>query len=160
LGTLHTKIIITDLLGRVEKRIEYSTDCQQDKDKIIEKLIAAIHNIIKNSGIKQKKISGIGVAAPGLIDKKGTMLVTPNFGWKDTPLVEVLKNEFHIPIFVDNNTNAIALAESEFRKGQGVKNFVYINVGMGIGSGAALVLKEIFKITRVITSSHLDSIKQ
>jgi len=79
LGTLHIKIIITDLLGRVEKRIEYSTDYQQDKDKIVEKLIAAIHNIIKNSGIKQKKISGIRVAAPGLIDKKGTMLITLNF---------------------------------------------------------------------------------
>lgn len=86
LGILHTTIVITDLLGGVKKRIEYSTDCQQDKNKIIEKLIATIHNIIKNSGIKQKKISGIGVVAPGLIDKKGTILIAPNFGWKDTPL--------------------------------------------------------------------------
>lgn len=138
LGILHTTIVITDLLGGVKKRIEYSTDCQQDKNKIIEKLIATIHNIIKNSGIKQKKISGIGVVAPGLIDKKGTILIAPNFGWKDTPLGGVLKKEFNIPIFVDNNANMMALAESEFGKGQGVKNFVCINVGMGIGSGVVL----------------------
>jgi len=138
LGTLHTTVAITDLLGRVETRIEYPTDCQQDKDRIIEKLIVAIHNIINNFGIKWKKIAGIGVAAPGLIDKKGTMLITPNFGWKDTPLGDMLKKEFHIPVFVDNNVNAMALAEFEFGKGQGVKNFVFINVGMGIGAGVVI----------------------
>jgi len=85
-----------------------------------------------------KKISGIGVAAPGLIDKKGTMLITPNFGWKNTLLGKILKKEFHIPVFVDNNVNAMALAEFEFGKGQGVKNFVFINVGMGIGAGVVI----------------------
>jgi len=39
LGTLHTTIVITDLLGRIEKRIEYPTNCQQDKDKVIKKII-------------------------------------------------------------------------------------------------------------------------
>ena len=138
LGTLHTTVAITDLLGRVETKIEYPTDCQQDKDRIIEKLIATIHNIINNFGIKWKKIAGIGVAAPGLIDKKGTMLITPNFGWKDIRLGDILKKEFHIPVFADNNVNAMALAESEFGKGQGVKNFVFINVGIGIGAGIVI----------------------
>ena len=41
LGTLHTTIVITDLLGRINERIEYTTNCHQDKDKIIEKLISA-----------------------------------------------------------------------------------------------------------------------
>lgn len=135
LGTLHTTVAITDLLGVVETRIEYPTNYRQDKDKIIEKLIATIHNIVKDSGIQWKKISGIGVAAPGLIDKKGTMPITPNFGWRDTPLRGILKKKFYIPVFVDNNVNTMALAESEFGKGQGVKNFVFINVGMGIGAG-------------------------
>lgn len=138
LGTLHTTVAITDLLGRVETKIEYPTDCQKDKDKIIEKLVGTINNIIKNSGIKREKIVGIGVAAPGLIDKEGTMLITPNFGWRDTPLREILKKKFHIPVFVDNNVNAMALAESEFGKGQGVKNFVFVNVGMGIGAGVVI----------------------
>jgi len=138
LGTLHTTVAITDLLGRVETKIEYPTDCQQDKDKIIKKLITTIHNIVKDSRIQWKKISGIGVAAPGLIDKKGTMLITPNFGWKDTPLGEILEREFHIPVFIDNNVNAMALAESEFGKGRGVKNFVFINMGMGIGAGVVI----------------------
>jgi len=39
LGTLHTTIVITDLLGRIEKRIEYPTNCQKDKDKVIKKII-------------------------------------------------------------------------------------------------------------------------
>ncbi len=138
LGTLHTTIVITDLLGRIEKIIEYPTDCQQDKDKVIEKLIATIRNIINNFGIKRKKIAGIGVAAPGLINEEGTMLITPNFGWRDTPLRGILKKEFHIPLFIDNNVNVMALAESEFGKGQGVKNFVFINVGMGIGAGIVI----------------------
>ena len=99
LGILHTTTIIIDLLDRIEKRIKYPTNCQLEKDKILEKLKANIYNIIKNSGIKRKKIAGIGVAAPGLIDKKGTMLITPNFGWRDTLLREILKKKFHIPAF-------------------------------------------------------------
>ena len=39
LGTLHITVAITDLLGKVEARIEYPTNCQQDKDKIIEKIL-------------------------------------------------------------------------------------------------------------------------
>lgn len=143
LGTLHTTITIIDLLGRIEKRIEYPTNCQLEKDNILEKLKANIYNIIKNFGIKRKKIAGIGVAAPGLVDKKGTMLITPNFGWKDTPLGGILKKEFQIPVFVDNNVNAMALAESEFGKGRKVKNFVFINVGMGIGAGV-VINRELF----------------
>ncbi len=138
LGTLHTTVAITDMLGRVETKIDYPTNCRQGKDKIIKKLVTTIHNIVKDYGIQWEKISGIGVAAPGLIDKKGIMLITPNFGWKDTPLGEILKKEFHIPVFVDNNVNAMALAEFEFGKGQGVKNFVFINVGMGIGAGVII----------------------
>ena len=135
LGTLHTRVAIVDLIGTIERKIEYPTNYQQGKEKIIEQLIAAIHNIIKNSGIKWKKIAGIGVAAPGLVDKKGTMLITTNLGWKNTPLGDILKKEFHIPVFVDNNVNAMALAEFELGKGQGVKNF-FINVGIGIGAGS------------------------
>ena len=77
-----TTIAIIDLLGRIETKIEYPTDYKQDKDKIIEKLIATIHNIINNFGIRWEKIAGIGAAAPDLIDKKGIMLITPNFGWR------------------------------------------------------------------------------
>ncbi len=138
LGTLHTTVAITDLLGRVETKMEYPTGCQKDKDKIIEKLLETIHNIVKSSGIEWQKIVGIGVAAPGLIDKYGTMLITPNFGWRDTPLGGILRKQFHIPVFVDNNVNAMALAESEFGAGQGVRNFVFINVEMGIGAGVVI----------------------
>ena len=138
LGTLHTRVAIVDLIGTIERKIEYPTNYQQGKEKIIEQLIAAIHNIIKNSGIKWKKIAGIGVAAPGLVDKKGTMLITTNLGWKDTPLGDILKKEFHIPVFVDNNVNAMALAEFEFGKNRGIKNFVFINVGVGIGAGVII----------------------
>ncbi len=100
------------MLGRIEAKIEYPTDYKQDKDKIIEKLIATILNIINNFGIRWEKIAGIGAAAPDLIDKKGTMLITPNFGWRNTSLREILKKKFHIPVFADNNVNAMVLAES------------------------------------------------
>lgn len=138
LGTLHTTIAIVDLLGRIKTKVEYRTECHQNKDEIIERLILTIRALVKNSEIQWKKIYGIGVAAPGLVDKEGTMLITPNFGWKDVPLGEILRKAFNLPILVDNNANAMALAESEFGEAKEVKNFVCINVGMGIGSGVVL----------------------
>jgi len=138
LGTLKTTIIITDLSGKIEKKIKYPTNHKKGKEEIIEELKISIHSIIKKFGMKQKGIVGIGVAAPGLIDKKGRMIFAHNFGWGNVPLSEILSREFNLPVFVENNVNAMALAESEFGKGQGIKNFIFINVGMGIGSGIVI----------------------
>ena len=156
------------------ERVEHPTNGEKNRDDVIERVKVAIREVITSSDVNLQKIAGIGLAVPGLVDsKRGIMLITPNFGWKDTPLKEILEEEFHTAIFIDNNVNAMALSEAQFGVGRGVKNFICVNVGMGIGSGviidgeiyrgetecnctvigaATLVLKDIFKSAKVVSS--------
>ncbi len=145
LGTLNTIAGVVDLEGKIVEIVEHPTNGEKNRGDIIERVKAAIHEVINISGINVQKIAGIGLAVPGLVDsKRGVMLITPNFGWKDTPLGQILEEEFHTPTFIDNNANAMALGEAEFGIGRGVRNFICVNVGMGIGSGV-IINREIYR---------------
>jgi len=123
LGTLNTIAAVVDLEGKIVERVEHPTNGEKNRDDVIERVKAAIHEVISASNLNLQKIAGIGLAVPGLVDsKKGMILFIPNFGWKDTPLREILEEEFHTPIFIDNNANAMALSEAQFGIGRGVKN--------------------------------------
>lgn len=84
LGTLDTITAVVDLEGKIVERVEHPTNGDQNKDDVIERVKAAIHEVISASNVNLQKIAGIGLAVPGLVDsKRGIMLITPNFGWKD-----------------------------------------------------------------------------
>lgn len=145
LGTLNTIAAVVDLEGKIVERVEHPTNGEKNRDDVIERVKAAIHEVISASNLNLQKIAGIGLAVPGLVaSKKGMILFIPNFGWKDTPLREILEEEFHTPIFIDNNANAMALSEAQFGIGRGVKNFICINIGIGIGSGV-IINREIYR---------------
>jgi glucokinase-like ROK family protein len=145
LGTLNTIAAVVDLEGKIVERVEHPTNGEKNRDDVIERVKTAIHEVISASNLNLQKIAGIGLAVPGLVDsKKGMILFIPNFGWKDTPLREILEEEFHTPIFIDNNANAMALSEAQFGIGRGVKNFICVNIGIGIGSGV-IINREIYR---------------
>lgn len=103
-------------------------------------------NLIKTKGeeligkAKGKKIIGIGVSAPGMIDsEKGVTISTPNLAnIRDVPIASELRKHFRLPVMVVNDANAEALAEKYFGKGAGIRDFVVIHTGFGIGSGIVL----------------------
>ena len=79
---------------------------------------------------------GVGVGASGLVDPAtGVNVVAPNLGWHDVPIREILARRLKMPVFVDNNVRAMALAEAMFGAGRGVSTlaFVYSRVGVGAG---------------------------
>ncbi|MBU0580057.1 MAG: ROK family protein, partial [Candidatus Margulisbacteria bacterium] len=94
---------------------------------------------------KHKKIYGIGFAVPGQIDlEKGIVINAPNLkSWNGFSLVTQLKRDLNLPIIIDNDANAAALAECLFGSGRKFNDFVYITVSTGIGSGI-IINKKIF----------------
>jgi len=139
LGTLNTIAAVVDLEGKIVERIEHPTYHEQSKNDVIARVKALIHKVVSASNVNLQEIIGIGLAVPGLVDsKRGIMLITPNFGWKDTPLKKIIEEEFQIAVFIDNNANAMALSEAQFGVGRRVNNFICVNVGMGIGSGVII----------------------
>jgi fructokinase len=89
-------------------------------------------------------VRAIGVAAFGPIDLDqesptyGHILSTPKVAWQGCPIVDILQDVLRVPVAVDTDVNAAALAEATYGAGQGCDPVVYVTVGTGIGGGAVI----------------------
>lgn len=79
---------------------------------------------------------GIGVVLPALIDThQGTVALGPNLGWQNVPVLKHWQAQFDLPVLVENDANAAAMAEHYLGNARTIENFVLITGGVGIGGG-------------------------
>jgi glucokinase len=85
-------------------------------------------------------IHSIGICAPGPLDPQtGVVLNPPNLPcWRDFPLAEKIVSLYHVPVQVDNDANAAALAETRWGAARGYRYVFYATIGTGIGTGIVL----------------------
>lgn len=83
------------------------------------------------------KVAGIGICAPGPLDPKtGVVLNPPNVPcWRNFPLAESVQRKYSVPVKVDNDANAAALAETRWGAARGYRHVFYATIGTGIGTG-------------------------
>ena len=90
---------------------------------------------------REKRIVSLGIGSFGPVNLKkesptyGYITSTPKTGWKNTPILPALKNELDIPVMIDTDVNAAALAEWKMGAAKGLESCVYVTVGTGIGAG-------------------------
>jgi glucokinase len=82
-------------------------------------------------------IAGIGICAPGPLDPRtGIVINPPNLpGWRNFPLATEISKAYCLPVRVDNDGNAAALAEALWGAGRGYRNVFCATIGTGIGTG-------------------------
>lgn len=79
---------------------------------------------------------GIGVGVPGSVDRQGNGLVdSTQLGWHQVPLGATLRRELALPVIVENNVNALAIAERLYGVGRQYENFLVVTIGTGVGAG-------------------------
>lgn len=106
-------------------------------ERVLPRMFATVQQALDEAGVELEAIVGIGVASPGPLDNRtGTIYAPPNLpAWTDVPLRTHLEEQYHKPVFVENDANAAALGEYLFGAGQGCRNMVYLTVSTGIGGG-------------------------
>ena len=89
---------------------------------------------------KEVKVSAIGISCGGPLDsQKGLILSPPNLpGWDNVPIVKFFADRFDVPVHVQNDANACALAEYRFGAGRGTRNMVFMTLGTGLGAGIVI----------------------
>lgn len=86
-----------------------------------------------------REIVGIGIGAPGVIDRRGVVHAPPNFtGWEAVPLADEVGKVFGLPVSIENDANAAAIAESRFGAGKEYPDFLFVIWGTGVGGGVIL----------------------
>lgn len=128
--------LITDIEARVIARARASINDIDDGKTVIKKTIRVIHNLVERCREDKKRIMGIGMGITGLVDPvRGVAVFSPNIGWRDVPIKQLIKKEFKINTFIDNDVKVMALGEYRFSSVKGVRNLISINIGEGLGSG-------------------------
>ena len=126
-----TTIATSDLAGRVIDQEEFLTDANKTLGQVID-VVHAFTERYKGS------IEGVGVSLPGLVDPStGTALYIPYFLWRDLPISEKISNAVGLPVVIDNDANAVALAELWFGRPEvnDARDFILVLVAEGVGTG-------------------------
>jgi glucokinase len=135
IGGTGTKFGIVDRVGNVLFSSEISTRKHNDVNDFIDDLHNELSKLIDNVG-GIGRIKGIGVGAPNGNFYTGTIEYAPNLPWKGIiPLARMMEDKFKIPVVLTNDANAAAIGEMMYGAAQGMKDFIMITLGTGVGSG-------------------------
>lgn len=100
-------------------------------------LVTRIRHFLSGGG--DAPLLGIGVGVPGAVDQPGSGVVTaPQLGWNAVPLGESLRSALDLPVIVENNVNALTVAERLYGRGRGRDNFLVVTIGTGVGAGMVI----------------------
>lgn len=140
IGGQTTKIGIVDARGSVIAQTTLRTDSHLDVNLYIEDLNNALIKLAsKNGGVE--KIRGIGVGAPNGNYYTGVIDNAVNLVWGEgnaIPFAKLLKEKSGIPVSLTNDANAAAVGEMTYGAAKGMKDFIMITLGTGVGSGIVI----------------------
>jgi glucokinase len=135
IGGTGTKFGIVDRNGNVLFSSEIATRGHAKVEGFIDELHASLSVLIEKAG-GSGRMRGIGVGAPNGNYYSGTVEYAPNLPWKGIiPLAKLVQNKFQLPTVLTNDANAAAIGEMMYGAAQGMKDFIMITLGTGVGSG-------------------------
>ena len=132
IATTQTTVAVADLAGRVVDREKFETD--PDVRTMFRKIGASVQKFIRVHG----NIEGIGVSVPWLVDPETDIaLFIPHFKWRNWAVASELAKLTGIPVTIDNDANAAALAELWLGRPEirDVRDFILVLVEEGLGTG-------------------------
>lgn len=131
---LITRLVIFNLANELALELQM-VDLDVSEKNASDKLIGFINDSIKKSGFDRDSLLGVGIGMPGLVNAEmginNTHLPTPD----GSLLVEFLEDQLELPIFIDNDSSLITLAELHFGEADGLQDALVVNVGWGTGLG-------------------------
>jgi glucokinase len=108
-------------------------------DRIVRMIDTVIAETIAETGARRDDMIGIGVGAPGPLDReRGIVVTTPNLGWTNFPLRDVIAERTRLPVRIDNDANCATLGEWWLGAAKGAHNVIGMTIGTGIGGGVII----------------------
>jgi glucokinase len=119
------------------------TRADQGADAVVDRIVRMIDTVIAETiaqtGAKRDDMIGVGVGAPGPLDReRGIVVTTPNLGWTNFPLRDVVAERTRLPVRIDNDANCATLGEWWLGAAKGANNVIGMTIGTGIGGGMIL----------------------
>jgi predicted NBD/HSP70 family sugar kinase len=139
LGTFNLRIAVTDLNGAPLATRSVPAEMHLGRPVVLERCFRMVREVVAEAGLGMSAIKGIGFAFSGVMDvENGMILSYPRPGlmesWRKVPLQKIVEEEFAVPCVLEDSVRAIAITEHRQGAGAQFDDFVYVEVGIGIGS--------------------------
>ncbi|GGA62145.1 ROK family transcriptional regulator [Pelagibacterium lentulum] len=137
-GAGRVGVVLADMMLNVVARKSFTFDFDAvGVDEIIAKTAKAINALIDKSGLPRQAIKGMGVGVPGKVDRAGRSNVSSKFTqWlHDIPFADQLEQLLDLPVVLEHNATAMALAEAFYGAGRGYGTVLHLYLRAGLGAG-------------------------
>jgi glucokinase len=135
IGGTNTKYGIVNHRGEILEKGELKTDAYATIESYVDALYDALTPLIKKN-TEGGTVKGIGIGAPNGNYYTGTIEYAPNLHWKGIiPLTKMVTAKFELPSALTNDANAAAVGEMNYGAARGMRDFIMITLGTGVGSG-------------------------
>ena len=135
IGGTNTKYGIVNHRGEILEKGELKTDDYPEIEDYVDALYDALTPLIKQH-VNGGSVKGIGIGAPNGNYYTGTIEYAPNLHWKGIiPLSKLMTAKFGLPSALTNDANAAAVGEMNYGAARGMRDFIIITLGTGVGSG-------------------------
>jgi glucokinase len=140
IGGTKTAVLVGDFAGNVSARAEFATRPDRGFPATFSQLIETIEQVRSEAERAGQPPSIVSVSIGGPLDiERGIIHSPPNLpGWDDIPLKSLLAQQTGLPVYVEHDGNAGALAEWYFGAARGARNVVFLTMGTGCGGGLIL----------------------
>ena len=137
LGGTKTAVCIGTQDGQIEASMRMPSLTEQGVSDWQKRLSALLDELLDAQGLTLKELAATGFAVPGPCSvKDGLLLNPPNMtNWGITPIRALVEEVVHIPVYMNNDANACALAEWMFGEFAGAQNLIYLTMSTGLGAG-------------------------
>jgi len=136
LGGTHVSAGVMDGNGRLLSRVFREIRLEESASSIIVEIIGALKEAVAQSAIPLSSIRGAGIGLPGNLDsEKGLCRFSPNLDWHDVQIRDPIQEALQRSVFILNDVRSATLGEFHFGAGKGLRHFVCLAIGTGIGGG-------------------------
>lgn len=133
-GGTNTVFGLVDKIGNVFLLDSIPTQADKSAENLFSRLFEKFHSL--SSDAKEEfDLVGIGIGAPNANYYKGTVENPPNLNWGFVDIISLIKKFSDVPVALTNDANAAALGEMYYGAAKGMKDFIVITLGTGLGSG-------------------------
>ena len=139
LGGTNIKAGVVSEKGELLNRVSVKTNADRPMEDIITDMGKLAKEAIADAGVNESEVAAIGIGSPGTPDNKaGTLVYATNLPFVNAPMRKIIRSVIDLPVYIDNDANCAAMAESVSGAAADVADSVTITIGTGIGCGVII----------------------